>query len=81
MYQNILVAFGKSGRPNLRLLFVSGGLFSGPFEKSMPEMTMIALGRAFESLKITERNQMMKAENIELCIYWNGGQEEFIEAR
>eukprot|EP00755_Sulcionema_specki_P009430 Sspe_Gene.43670::Locus_21319_Transcript_1_1_Confidence_1.000_Length_2660::g.43670::m.43670 len=65
----------------LRLLPVSGGIFSGPFAKDMPRLTMDALVSAFDDLDRSKRRAIMcGSSGIELCIFDGAQQESFTAA-
>lgn len=67
-YCNILAEFYVSGMPRLRMLPVSGGIFSGPFRDELPALTAVALERAFKRLGGAER-AFLAAAKIEMCIF------------
>lgn len=67
-YKNILLEFHYSGLPRLRLLPVSGGIFSGPFGPQLPELTAEALTLAFGELQPELRKDVL-GKNLELCIF------------
>ncbi|CAJ1328466.1 unnamed protein product, partial [Effrenium voratum] len=49
-YSNTLREFCTSGLRKLRLLPISGGIFSGPFKDDLPELTVRALQAAFKQM-------------------------------
>lgn len=67
-YKNVLLEFHHSGLPRLRLLPVSGGIFSGPFGPQLPELTAEALTSAFGALQ-PEARQALLEKDLELCIF------------
>ena len=77
-YTNIFRQFVRSHLPTLRLLPVSGGIFSGKFHNKIPSFTFIAITKAIENLKKSEYEYIRKAiafshkKNrfaIEMCIF------------
>jgi hypothetical protein len=64
-YHNVLVQFASTALPTLRLLPISGGIFSGPFMGVLPRLTARALQGAFVELnpvlkkKISERKVLV----------------------
>merc|ERR1712139_458737 len=53
----------------LRLLPVSGGIFSGEYGAEMPQITAEALRKGFTSLDGTSQAHVLGAESLELCIF------------
>eukprot|EP01064_Diplonema_japonicum_P012092 TRINITY_DN19564_c0_g1_i1.p1 TRINITY_DN19564_c0_g1~~TRINITY_DN19564_c0_g1_i1.p1 ORF type:complete len:349 (+),score=55.85 TRINITY_DN19564_c0_g1_i1:53-1048(+) len=54
----------------LRVLPVSGGIFSGRFKKDMPELTAGALVSAIQALPPTHRRALAcRAQSIDLCVF------------
>jgi len=70
-YANILREYHLSGVHTLRLLPVSGGIFSGPFKNELPEMTREALEAALLTLPGKTREEILKAwpPRLEMCIF------------
>lgn len=68
-YQGILTEFVASGLANLRLLPVSGGIFSGPFSSELPGMTAEALQSGFLALTAEQQEQVKVADRLEMCIF------------
>jgi hypothetical protein len=70
-YSNILAKFAD--QPNLtclRLLPISGGIFSGALTHMMPDITVHALAAGFAQLNSEKRSRLLDAmTRIELCIY------------
>lgn len=62
VYRNIFKEFVLSGLKKLRLLPVSGGIFSGKFTKIIPELTFIAINKEFHKFDFSKKT-------IEMCIY------------
>lgn len=64
-YKNVLKNFLRAGPQAtlLRLLPVSGGIFAGPFEESLPRLTFEALDEGFRMLDLPDR----------LKLYWKLG--------
>lgn len=70
-YRNILAAFaGHAGLRCLRLLPVSGGIFSGSYAPEMPAITAEALANAFACLSDgVQRRLLHSATSVELCVF------------
>lgn len=68
-YCAALAEFATSGLPKLRLLPLSGGIFSGAFGPELPELTAVALRRGFELLSREQQRQVARAESLEMCIF------------
>jgi hypothetical protein len=78
VYTNIFRQFFRSNLLYLRLLPVSGGIYSGKFEKKMPTLTFMAIIQAVQKLKKNEYEYLMNAiahsqktglSAIEMCIF------------
>merc|ERR1712046_168743 len=69
VYRNILAEFTVSGLPQLRLLPVSGGIFSGEYGQQLPTLTVEALRVGFRQLDRKMRVRVMTASSLELCIF------------
>mmetsp|Transcript_69875 Transcript_69875/g.227427 ORF Transcript_69875/g.227427 Transcript_69875/m.227427 type:complete len:240 (-) Transcript_69875:60-779(-) len=70
-YCNILVQFCESGLRKLRLLPMSGGVFSGPWSLDMPAFSLItaeAVERGFEQLSPAQQRYVQDAD-LEMCIF------------
>eukprot|EP00440_Ansanella_granifera_P014748 gb/GFBE01016030.1/.p1 GENE.gb/GFBE01016030.1/~~gb/GFBE01016030.1/.p1 ORF type:complete len:277 (+),score=44.45 gb/GFBE01016030.1/:1-831(+) len=67
-YRNVLAQFSGTGLRVLRLLPVSGGIFSGPFKAELPAMTAEALQAAFAKLSIEQQDRVLSSR-LELCIF------------
>jgi O-acetyl-ADP-ribose deacetylase (regulator of RNase III) len=71
-YRNVLHEFVISEGDTLRMLPISGGVFSGPLYNQMPPLTQQALSMAFEQLHQFDREYILRdAKSIELCIFMN----------
>eukprot|EP00438_Fugacium_kawagutii_P020857 Skav209429 [mRNA] locus=scaffold805:100482:102260:- [translate_table: standard] len=82
-YRNVFEEFCSActqhGLRNMRLLPISGGIFSGRFKQDLPEMTARAVHAAYEQLSENEKKQM-KNSNIEMCIFMESELKEFQSA-
>ena len=67
-YGNVLAQFLRSGRDELWLLPLSGGVNAGSFAESMPEMTWEALRRAFEGLSAEQRDCLQPSQRKTVCM-------------
>eukprot|EP00438_Fugacium_kawagutii_P020809 Skav218843 [mRNA] locus=scaffold3958:30721:34291:+ [translate_table: standard] len=56
------------GLSKMRLLPISGGIFSGPFKEDLPKMTAQAGQAACEQLSEDKKHHMMNS-NIDMCIF------------
>merc|ERR1712228_947124 len=79
-YRNILSEFVTSGLKRLRLLPVSGGIFSGEYGTDMPQITAEALRKGFTSLDATSQAHVLGAESLELCIFMERDYDLYSEA-
>lgn len=68
-YYGIFREFVISGLPVLRLLPVSGGIFSGPFGTVLPEITAEAMQAGFSLLSAEHQERLLKARGLEMCIF------------
>ncbi|KAJ1452625.1 hypothetical protein M885DRAFT_526184 [Pelagophyceae sp. CCMP2097] len=70
-YSNVLkeVQFADGERLVLRLLPISGGVFSAHYANDMHHLTFAALDLAFAGLNATSRRAVEKLEAIEMCIF------------
>jgi hypothetical protein len=68
-YQHILAEFATSTLKRLRLLPVSGGIFSGTYSPDMPRITVEALQKGFSLLDDGAQARVIEAEVLELCIF------------
>eukprot|EP00928_Gymnodinium_smaydae_P058974 TRINITY_DN4219_c0_g1_i1.p1 TRINITY_DN4219_c0_g1~~TRINITY_DN4219_c0_g1_i1.p1 ORF type:complete len:291 (+),score=58.99 TRINITY_DN4219_c0_g1_i1:62-874(+) len=78
-YKNVLVEFCSSGLRSLRLLPVSGGIFSGPFKDQLPLLTAQALEEAFGSLSLEQRSHVLESD-VAMCIFMASEVSAFEEA-
>jgi len=67
-YRSILREFVRSGQPELRLLPVSGGVFSGPFGGEIAALTWEGLQLGFAQLTADERRAVAE-KRVGLCIF------------
>jgi len=67
-YSNVLKEFAKSGFKKLRLLPISGGIFSGQWSHKIHEFTFTALGNAISGLNDDEA-AALQAADVEMCIF------------
>jgi len=79
-YENILREFAASELPKLRMLPVSGGIFSGDFLPELPQLTAESLKLGFSNLEPSQKEQVLKASNIDLCIFMEDELADFKEA-
>lgn len=75
-YGNVLTQFLDSGLKKLRLLPISGGIFSGPFRQELPELTAEALQVAYDTLE-AEMKKHVDESTIEMCIFVDAELESF----
>jgi len=68
-YRAVLAEFASSGRPRLRLLPISGGLFIGEFAGELPELTAEAFDVGFSLLEPGQQSHVLSAELLEMCIF------------
>ena len=75
-YSNVLSAWLKSGLPCLRLLPISGGIFSGQYTTVMPRLSCTALHNAVGAMSGVElatlRERLQTADGqrpVQLCVY------------
>jgi hypothetical protein len=68
-YSNVLTEFLVTGLPILRLLPISGGIFSGPFSELLPSLSTRALLAAHERLTATQQTHLACNTRIELCVF------------
>mmetsp|Transcript_28309 Transcript_28309/g.36613 ORF Transcript_28309/g.36613 Transcript_28309/m.36613 type:complete len:687 (-) Transcript_28309:193-2253(-) len=67
-YYNILSEFLKSGMPALRLLPVSGGIFSGIFGPLLPKITWDSITKSLMKLSLVQVLEL-KRRDIEFCLF------------
>jgi len=68
VYTNVLKEFALSGKNELRLLPISGGIFSGPYGAQIHEFTFAALGNAISALNRNEA-AALQAADVKMCIF------------
>lgn len=70
-YHNVLKLAAAQGRPLLRLVPVSSGIYAGPFKSEMAEMTAEALHTGFRMLQPSEQSELAPnaGRRIELCVF------------
>eukprot|EP00438_Fugacium_kawagutii_P034089 Skav232049 [mRNA] locus=scaffold1641:7739:8554:+ [translate_table: standard] len=78
-YRNVFREFVEHGLTKMRLLPISGGIFSGAFKPELPEMTARAVQTALDELSEAER-QHINNSRIEMCIFMESEFEEFVSA-
>ena len=81
-YRNVLLAYAAGGVPVLRLLPVSGGIYSGKLGNTpakMATLTALALAAGFERLSVEERQALtaMQGGQISMCIFLESEMEAF----
>ena len=67
-YFNVFVEFVACGQPALRLLPVSGGIFSGKYARDIPRFTFECVQLALTRLSPTEQ-QAVVSRDVSLCIF------------
>mmetsp|Transcript_50925 Transcript_50925/g.164858 ORF Transcript_50925/g.164858 Transcript_50925/m.164858 type:complete len:180 (-) Transcript_50925:179-718(-) len=68
-FRNVFQAFaGQQTATELRLLPISGGIYSGPFSERLPQMSAIAASQAFMSLDTNAQN-VLSGSQVEMCIF------------
>eukprot|EP00438_Fugacium_kawagutii_P013648 Skav213121 [mRNA] locus=scaffold107:93559:94671:+ [translate_table: standard] len=82
-YRNVFEEFCKVGAEhglkNMRLLPISGGIFSGRFKENLPEITVRAVQAAYEQLAEDKKQRMMNS-SIEMCIFMESEFDMFASA-
>lgn len=70
-YSNVIAELARSPLRHLRLLPISGGIFSGPFAPVMPTLTAKALGQAISQLdgQVAAALSSREGLDIEMCIF------------
>jgi hypothetical protein len=70
VYKNIFRQFAQSRLTHLRLLPVSGGIYSGQFQHIMPEITFIAINQAIRKLSKSDYQFLQhRKDTIKMCIF------------
>mmetsp|Transcript_144810 Transcript_144810/g.464137 ORF Transcript_144810/g.464137 Transcript_144810/m.464137 type:complete len:304 (+) Transcript_144810:68-979(+) len=72
-YWHVFQVFAVSPDSELRLLPISGGIFSGRYASDMPSLTRQAMKSGYSRLSVEEKHELA-SRRIELCIW---GTEEF----
>mmetsp|Transcript_83715 Transcript_83715/g.132676 ORF Transcript_83715/g.132676 Transcript_83715/m.132676 type:complete len:224 (-) Transcript_83715:52-723(-) len=68
-YGNVFEEFcGDKSLRKMRLLPISGGIFSGPFKDDLPEITAKAVQAAYDALTAEKKEHIMQS-SIEMCIF------------
>lgn len=81
VYLNILAEFARAPDiSKLRILPVSSGVFGGEFGKLLPEMTATALALGFRQLSAAERQRVLSASALDLCIFNEKDYQTYSEA-
>ena len=68
-YHAVFVEFLESKAKKLRLLPISGALFAGKFIDQMTGLTPQAVANGFMKLSTEDRQRVLKANSIEMCIF------------
>lgn len=68
-YAAVQLSAEQSPIEHLRLLPLSGGIFSGRYAKDIPDMTMEALAEGFAQLSAEQQALVLGAKSLELCIF------------
>jgi len=80
-WSNLLSETANSGVNCVRLLPVSGGVFSAHFSKDMHHMTMYALKKGFDTLEPKEQQRLLHMESIEMCIFMDSDLAPYTRAK
>jgi len=78
-YGAVLREFAKSSLGGLRMLPISGGIFSGPFAADLPLLSCRALRKAFDSLP-NGMQRVVSVSRLDMCIFMETEYEAFVEA-
>jgi len=70
-YENVLKEFGACGALCLRLLPISGGIFAGPFQDEIAQLTMDSLARACKRILSSDPAMaaLLSAKQLDMCIF------------
>eukprot|EP00760_Papus_ankaliazontas_P006332 PhM_4_TR13002/c0_g1_i1/m.40422 len=70
-YRNALQEFTKSNRAHLRMVPISGGIFSGSLYPEMPNMTIEALEAAYQQLHKVDKEALLSSEvkSLNMCVF------------
>eukprot|EP00438_Fugacium_kawagutii_P001946 Skav224093 [mRNA] locus=scaffold4565:35966:37942:- [translate_table: standard] len=69
----------EQGLKRMRLLPISGGLFSGPFKQDLPMMTARAVQAAYERLSEDKKQHIIDCD-VEMCIFMESEFDVFASA-
>eukprot|EP00438_Fugacium_kawagutii_P001945 Skav224092 [mRNA] locus=scaffold4565:20858:22852:- [translate_table: standard] len=69
----------REGIRRMRLLPISGGIFSGPFKEDLPLMTARAVRAAYERLSEDKKQHIMDS-NVEMCVFMESEFDMFASA-
>eukprot|EP00438_Fugacium_kawagutii_P008513 Skav231135 [mRNA] locus=scaffold992:196615:197373:+ [translate_table: standard] len=82
-YRNVFEEFCtvgmQEGLSRMRLLPISGGIFSGEFKEKLPDMTCRAVNDAYGQLSEDKKRHIMKS-SIEMCIFMESEVDLFASA-
>jgi hypothetical protein len=78
-YGAMLSEFAQSRLGGLRMLPISGGIFSGSFAPELPVFTCIALRRAFDSLPDSAQH-VVSVARLDMCIFMESEYDRFVQA-
>eukprot|EP00908_Phaeocystis_cordata_P004595 Transcript_14991.p1 GENE.Transcript_14991~~Transcript_14991.p1 ORF type:complete len:230 (-),score=40.77 Transcript_14991:47-736(-) len=78
-YSAVLHEFAGSRLGGLRLLPISGGIFSGPFALELPALTSSALRRAFDALP-DRAQHVVSVARLDMCIFVESEYDLYAEA-
>jgi hypothetical protein len=78
VYRNIFSEFVKSGQRTLRLLPVSGGIFSGGFSAELPFLTFQGVQEGYRLLGDHEKAALMAAKQIMMPTMTTGDDDVFM---
>jgi len=79
-YAAVLREFFSSGLRRLRLLPISGGIFSGFFADELPQLTAEALEAGFGKLDAEKQQWLRKEAQVEMCVFLDFELDGFTEA-
>jgi hypothetical protein len=78
-YRNVLIEFASTPLHTLRLLPISGGIFSGQFMRYLPKLTAHALQAAFAGLRPGTRKKLSERQVL-MCIFMGNELDDFVSA-
>ena len=79
-YSNVLREFAASGQRVLRLLPISGGIFTGAFIKEVPQLTREAWEKALDAMDGATRDRLVAQTEVHLCIFLEKEYQDFLDA-